>query len=155
MTQHHPTPLRVAAIAASWHRELVDRAVNGFTEALGAEHQVQRHDVPGAFEIPLVASRLATSGQVDAIVAFGLVVDGGIYRHEFVAQAVVEGLMRVQLDAGVPVFSVVLTPHHFHEHQAHDGFFHEHLVTKGAEAAGAVLQTLALHQQLSAPPVRA
>ena len=63
------------------------------------------------------------------------VVDGGIYRHEFVADAVIGGLMRVQLDTGVPVISAVLTPHHFHEHETHRAFFFEHLETKGAEAA--------------------
>ena len=77
----------------------------------------------GAFEIPLHAMRLAESGTYDAIVAAGLVVDGGIYRHEFVADAVIGGLMRVQLDTGVPVISAVLTPHHFHEHETHRAFF--------------------------------
>ena len=57
---------------------------------------------PGAFEIPLHAKRLATSGRYAAVVGAGLVVDGGIYRHEFVADAVVNGLMRVQLDTDVP-----------------------------------------------------
>lgn len=64
----------------------------------------------GAFEIPLHTRRLAESGSYDAIVAAGLVVDGGIYRHEFVAEAVIGGLMQVQLETGVPVISAVLTP---------------------------------------------
>jgi len=51
--------------------------------------------------------------------------------------------MRVQLDTDVPVFSVVLTPHHFHEHADHNAFFTAHLETKGAEAARAVVKTLA------------
>lgn len=152
MNQHHTsTPLRVAILAASWHRELVDEAVTAFEADLGtdaADHELRRIDVPGAFEIPLLASKLATSGDYDAIVAFGLVVDGGIYRHDFVASAVIDGLMRVQLDSGVPVFSVVLTPHHFHEHGTHHGFFAEHLRTKGAEAASAVRATLAAHRAI-------
>ena len=85
----------------------------------------------GAFEIPLHAKRLAESGRYRAVVASGLVVDGGIYRHEFVAEAVIDGLMRVQLDTGVPVFSAVLTPHHFHEHLDHERFFHEHFQAQG------------------------
>lgn len=80
--------------------------------------------------------------------AAGLVVDGGIYRHEFVATAVIDGLMRVQLDTDVPVFSVVLTPHHFHEHDEHVRYFAEHFVKKGAEAANAVAATLELHASL-------
>lgn len=144
--------MRIAVVQASWHRELVDRIHDGFVERLAttelADATITRHVVPGAFEIPLVASKLARSGKVDAIVAAGLVVDGGIYRHEFVADAVISGLMRVQLDHDVPVFSVVLTPHHFHEHATHQDFFAAHLVGKGGEAADAVVATLALHAEL-------
>ena len=75
--------------------------------------------VPGSFEIPLHAQRLAGIGRYAAIVGAGFVVDGGIYRHEFVAEAVINGLMRVQLDTDTPVISMVLTPHHFHEHDEH------------------------------------
>ncbi len=96
----------------------------------------------GAFEIPLTAKRLAESGRYDAIVAAGLVVDGGIYRHEFVAEAVIGGLMRVQLDSGVPTISAVLTPHHFHEHETHRAFFAAHVREKGAEAARACAHTV-------------
>jgi 6,7-dimethyl-8-ribityllumazine synthase len=65
----------------------------------------RRYEVPGAFEIPLHAQRLARSGRHDAMMACALVVNGGIYRHDFVAHAVIDGLMRVQLDTDVPVFS--------------------------------------------------
>src|ERR1700736_4732933 len=67
-------------------------------------------DVPGSLEIPLHALLLAESGRYAAIAAAGFVVNGGIYRHEFVADAVIQGLMRVQLDTKVPVISAVLTP---------------------------------------------
>ncbi|MFP3562323.1 6,7-dimethyl-8-ribityllumazine synthase, partial [Paraburkholderia sp. SIMBA_049] len=78
----------------------------------------------GAFEIPLHAKRLAQTGRYAGIVAAGLVVDGGIYRHDFVATAVIDGLMQVQLETGTPVFSVVLTPHHFHGEE-HVKYFRE------------------------------
>lgn len=132
---------------ASWHLDIVDRARVGFTAELsrigGSETPVDVFEVPGAFEIPLHAQRLAKTGKYAAVVAAALVVDGGIYRHDFVESAVVDGLMRVQLDTDVPVFSVVLTPHHFHEHADHTAFFSAHLETKGAEAARAVVKTLA------------
>ena len=70
-------------------------------------------------------------------------VNGGVYRHEFVAAAVIDGLMRVQLDCDVPVFSAVLTPRDFHEHDDHHRFFREHFVKKGTEVARACLETLA------------
>ncbi len=60
----------------------------------------------------------------------------------------IDGLMRVQLDTDIPVFSVVLTPHHFHEHDEHIDYFTKHFVKKGAEAANAVAATLALHSTL-------
>ena len=104
--------------------------------------EVDLFEVTGAFEIPLHAKRLAESGRYRAVVASGLVVDGGIYRHEFVAEAVIDGLMRVQLDTGVPVFSAVLTPHHFHEHADHERFFHDHFQVKGREVAKACTETV-------------
>ncbi|OUS88552.1 6,7-dimethyl-8-ribityllumazine synthase [Rhodococcus sp. NCIMB 12038] len=137
---------KIAFIQATWHRNIVDRARKGFIDEIGrlgvGEDLLDFFEVPGAFEIPLHAQRLARSGRYDAVVAAALVVDGGIYRHEFVATAVIDGLMRVQLDTDVPVFSVVLTPHHFHEHDEHVSYFTAHFVSKGSEAARAVSATL-------------
>jgi 6,7-dimethyl-8-ribityllumazine synthase len=137
---------RIAFVQASWHRELIDHAREAFLaeiETVGfSADQVDVFHVPGAFEIPLHAKKLAESGRYAAIVGAALVVDGGIYRHEFVAAAVVDGLMRVQLDTGVPVLSLSLTPHHFHEHAEHLDYFGKHLVTKGAEAARATAATV-------------
>lgn len=138
---------RVAVISSSWHRDIV---ANG-TAAIRAElrrtssppGELDHFEVPGAFEIPLHAKRLAASGAYDAIIACGLVVNGGIYRHEFVASAVIDGLMRVQLETDIPVFSAVLTPRDFHEHEEHRQFFSQHFVKKGTEAAQACIETLA------------
>ncbi|MFG6178098.1 6,7-dimethyl-8-ribityllumazine synthase [Halomonas sp. THAF12] len=143
---------RIAFIQASWHSDIVGQAREAFTATLAEKHgiaadQVEVFSVAGAYEIPLQAQLLAESGRYDAIVAAGFVVDGGIYRHDFVAQAVIEGMMRVQLDTEMPVLSVVLTPHHFHEHATHTAFFHEHFVTKGREAAEACAITLENHRQ--------
>lgn len=137
--------VRVAIVAAQWHADIVQQAVQSCAARL-AEHvpqvRVDCFEVPGAFEIPLHVKTLANKGHYDAIVACGLVVDGGIYRHDFVESAVIDGLMRVQLDTEVPVFSVVLTPHHFHEHEDHRHFFCEHFSRKGREAADACVATL-------------
>jgi 6,7-dimethyl-8-ribityllumazine synthase len=88
--------------------------------------------------MPLLAQKLGLSGDYDAIVCAALVVDGGIYRHDFVAAAVVDGLMAAQLKSGVPTYSVSLTPHHFQPTAEHIGFYTDHFVKKGAEAAHAV-----------------
>ncbi|WP_280153626.1 6,7-dimethyl-8-ribityllumazine synthase [Piscinibacter sp. XHJ-5] len=139
-------PPRVAVVCSAWHRDIVDRArqalLSEFERSRLPAGQVDHFEVPGAFEIPLHAKKLAQSGRYDAIVACGLVVNGGIYRHEFVASAVIDGLMQVQLETGVPVLSAVLTPRDFHEHEDHQRFFGEHFVKKGAEVARACLQTI-------------
>ncbi|MFV8161522.1 6,7-dimethyl-8-ribityllumazine synthase [Mycobacterium sp. 134] len=143
---------QIAFVQATWHRNIVDKAREGFTEQIRTHGfdaaALEFFEVPGAFEIPLTAKRLALTGRYRAVIAAGLVVDGGIYRHDFVATAVIDGLMRVQLDTDVPVFSVVLTPHHFHEHDEHIDYFTKHFVKKGAEAANAVAATLALHSSM-------
>ena len=79
-------------------------------------------------------------------------VDGGIYRHDFVASTVLDGMMRVSLDTGVPVLSAVLTPHHFQESEAHIRFFADHFVIKGKEAASAARSLLAARAQLAFAP---
>jgi len=147
---------RFAFIQSSWHEEVVDRCRESFTEEIArlgvGEGRVDFFRVPGAFEIPLHAKRLASSGEYAAVIGAAFVIDGGIYRHEFVAQAVINGLMRVQLDTDVPIISAVLTPHHFHGHGVHESFFTEHFKIKGAEAARACAMTV---QSLARIPVKA
>jgi 6,7-dimethyl-8-ribityllumazine synthase len=132
------TPTRYAFIKANWHADIVERALEGFCELVPAE-QVDVFDVPGAFEMPLLARDLAASGRYAAVAAAAFVVDGGIYRHEFVAQAVVDGLMRAGMDTGVPVLSVSLTPHQYQETDHHREIYRTHFVEKGREAARAAL----------------
>ena len=99
-------------------------------------------DVPGAFEMPLMAKKLAITGRYSTFACAAFVVDGGIYRHDFVAQSVVDGLMRVGLDTNVPVLSVFLTPHHYQETEHHNAIYKAHFVEKGREAAVAVLSII-------------
>jgi 6,7-dimethyl-8-ribityllumazine synthase len=139
-----PAPNRIAIVAARWHAEIVDKAVAACRAGL-MEHgftDIDVVEVPGAFEIPLRIKRLASSGRYAGLAGCALVVDGGIYRHEFVAATVVDALMRVQLDTDVPVFSAVLTPHHFHEHGEHMAYFARHFEVKGTELASAIAATL-------------
>jgi 6,7-dimethyl-8-ribityllumazine synthase len=144
---------RFAFIHAQWHAPIVVRARDAFLAELARQPvpaTVDVFEVPGAFEIPLHARKLADSGRYAAVVACGLVVDGGIYRHEFVADAVIAGLMRVQLDTQVPVISAVLTPKDFHDHDEHRRFFAEHFVVKGTQAAQACLRTVESLARLAA-----
>lgn len=139
------TPMRLAFIKARWHAEIVDRAHDGFETRmhdLAPAARIDSFEAPGAFEMPLLAQRLALTGRYQAIAAAALVVDGGIYRHDFVAQAVVSGLMEVQLKTGVPVLSISLTPHNFQPSEEHRSFFGQHFVRKGREAAEAAIAIL-------------
>lgn len=134
--------LKIAFIKANWHADIVGQALTGFEARMSYADrptQIDIFDVPGAFEMPLLAKKLGQTERYDAIVCAALVVDGGIYRHDFVATAVVNGLMQTQLETGVPTFSVSLTPHHFQTTPEHLGFYREHFVKKGEEAADAVL----------------
>ena len=137
-------PQRVAFVQASWHRDVVEECRIAFLAEIAARHitNVDLFEVPGSFEIPLHAQILAKTRRYTAIVAAGLVVDGGIYRHEFVADTVIKALMDVQLRTEVPIFSAVLTPQQFHESAAHFEFFRKHFAVKGIEVAEACANTL-------------
>ena len=136
---------RIPFIQACWHKDIVDQARDSFMAEIGnhglSADRVDLFEVPGGLEIPLLAKRLAGTARYAIFVAAGLIGDGGIYRHDFVAGAIIDGMMRVQLDSEVPIISAVLTPQHFHDHLDHKRFFHDHFRVKGAEAA-ACAQTL-------------
>jgi len=141
-----PADDRIAFVQACWHREIVDQGRDAFLDSIEqqgyAREQVDLFEVPGTLEIPLQAKRLAKTGRYAAIVASAFVVDGGIYRHEFVSGTVIEALMRVQLETEVPVLSAVLTPQAFHGHDEHRAFFREHFKLKGEAVARACVQTI-------------
>ncbi len=101
--------LRVAVVAAQWHMTVMDGLLAGAARALaeaGVEPVVVR--VPGTFELPVAAARLARAG-FDAVVALGVVVRGGTPHFEYVCSAATTGLTRVAVDTGVPVGFGVLT----------------------------------------------
>lgn len=140
-----PQAKRVAYIQAGWHKNIVEQAYTTFEEGVVKaglkKEQIDVFDVPGSLEIPLQAKLLAKTGKYDIIVCCGLIVNGGIYRHDFVASTVLDQMMQVAYEQEVPVLSVVLTPHNFHGEE-HEKFFEEHFKVKGAEAADACIQTL-------------
>jgi 6,7-dimethyl-8-ribityllumazine synthase len=102
--------VRVAVVAAQWHQVVMDGLLAGALRALDdagvAEVRVVR--VPGAFELPVAAQAAARAGY-DAVVALGVVIRGGTPHFDFVCSAATDGLVRVALDAGVPVGFGLLT----------------------------------------------
>ena len=116
MRELAPTPtenLSIAIVASRFNRFIVDQLVDGARDALrrrgvDADRQLLAW-VPGAFELPLLADRLAASGRFDAIIALGAVIRGGTPHFDYVAGSCADGLSRVALDRGVPVAFGVLT----------------------------------------------
>jgi 6,7-dimethyl-8-ribityllumazine synthase len=146
-------PHRVAFIQSSWHSDIVEACRLAFLDEIPKRGipaaQIDVFEVPGAYEIPLHAKLLAKTGRYTAIAAAALVVDGGIYRHDFVASTVIDAMMQVQLQTEIPIFSAVLTPQQFHEHATHLDFFRQHLAIKGIELAKACAQTLSSLERLA------
>jgi 6,7-dimethyl-8-ribityllumazine synthase len=105
--------LRFAVVASRFNEAIVGRLVEGALDGLRRhgvdESRVDVAWVPGAFELPLVAQKLAVSGLYDAVVAVGAVIRGATGHYDFVAGQCAAGIQRVQLDTGVPVVFGVLT----------------------------------------------
>jgi 6,7-dimethyl-8-ribityllumazine synthase len=113
LTAEAAQDLRIAIVASRFNRFIVDQLVAGARDALERRGVPQSGQllawVPGAFELPLLADRLAASGRFDAVIALGAVIRGGTPHFEYVAGACTEGLARVALDRGIPVSFGVLT----------------------------------------------
>ena len=133
--------LRVAVVAAQWHEQVMDGLVDGATRGLAAcgvaDPLLVR--VPGSFELPVAAARLARSGY-DAVVALGVVVRGGTPHFDYVCQAATLGLTQVAVDTGVPVGFGVLTCDDDAQAVARAGLPGSH-EDKGYEAAIAAVAT--------------
>jgi len=103
--------MRFAIVVARFNRDITERLLEG-AEAMFAKHDaadVHVAWVPGAYELPLVAKRLACAGAVDAVVCLGAVIRGETAHFEFVAGETAAGITRAALDTGVPVIFGVLT----------------------------------------------
>ncbi len=103
--------LRVAVVAASWHEVVMDGLLAGARRGLrdAALKDVFAVRVPGTFELPVAAARLAADPQIDAIVALGVVIRGGTPHFDYVCQAATTGLTEVSLRTGIPIGFGVLT----------------------------------------------
>jgi len=149
-----PAPgLKVAIALTEWNSEvtevLLERALAVAAEAGTATPTVVR--VPGAVELPVVVQQLARNH--DAVVALGLVVQGGTPHFEYVCDAVTYGLTRVALDTGVPVGNGVLTCLTMEQAWARSGRPGS-TEDKGAESMAAALATAKILKELKAPKTR-
>lgn len=132
---------KIAVLSASWNNEIVQSAEDSFIKAMqdkGVDaSQIEVFKVPGSLEIPLTG-KLALENGFDIAVGIGFVVDGQIYRHEFVGHTVVQSILDVSLATNKPFLSVVLTPQSFNEDlEIYEEMYVKHMVKKGREAADA------------------
>src|SRR5579864_2815869 len=104
---------RFAIVAARFNREIVDALVSGALHGLKqhgvADDMVDLIHVPGSFELPLVAQKLAESGNHLAVICLGAVIRGETDHYEYVARGAADGIMQASLNTGVPVIFGVLT----------------------------------------------
>lgn len=141
---------RYALLAGRFNDFITSRLVDGALDTL-RRHGVdieQRATViwaPGSYELPLVAQRLAASGDYDAIIALACVIRGGTPHFDYVAGEVAKGLAQVGLQTGVPVLFGVLTTDSIDQAVERAG---TKMGNKGAEAAMAALEMVGLMQQL-------
>ena len=105
--------MRVGIVAARFNEFITSKLLSGAMDGL-IRHDVQEEDihvawVPGAFEIPLIASKMAGSGKYDAVICLGAVIRGSTSHYDYVCNEVSKGIAAVGLDSGIPVLFGVLT----------------------------------------------
>lgn len=140
---------RFAIIASRWNPRVVDALIDGarraFSEHGVAEDAVDLLRVPGAWEIPIAAEKLALTEKYAALIALGCVVRGETRHYEHVADGCAQGLMRVALDNGIAVLNGVLAVERLEDAQARAGGAHGN---KGEEVALAALEMADLFVKL-------
>lgn len=145
-----PSNARFALVVGRFNSFVVDHLVAGAIDAL-VRHGVQPDHItvikaPGAWELPLLAKRVAKTGQYDAIVALGAVIRGGTPHFEYVAGECTKGLAQVSFDADLPVAFGVLTVDSIEQAIERSG---TKAGNKGAEAAMSALEMVTLLAELA------
>ncbi len=105
--------IRVGIVAARFNEFITSKLLSGAIDGL-LRHNVQQENiqiawVPGAFEIPLIASKMAKSGRYDAVICLGAVIRGSTSHYDYVCNEVSKGIASVSLESGIPVLFGVLT----------------------------------------------
>jgi 6,7-dimethyl-8-ribityllumazine synthase len=147
--------MRIAVVAGRFNDHITKPLLEGALATLGKAglDDVPVHWVPGAFEIPLTALRLAASGRLDAVICLGAVIRGDTPHFDYVAGECAAGIMRVSLDTGVPVVFGVLTTDDLDQALARSGGAAHHgvAVNKGVESAVTAIEMVDLLRSLDQP----
>jgi 6,7-dimethyl-8-ribityllumazine synthase len=138
-----PEDIKIGIVASRFNEFIVSKLIGGADDAL-RRHNVKDEIVdlawvPGAFEIPLVASKMAQSGKYDAVICLGAVIRGSTDHYEYVANEVTKGIAAVSLKTGVPVMFGVLTCDNLEQAIERAG---SKVGNKGFEAAVSAIETI-------------
>lgn len=141
--------LKVGIVVSRYNDFITRRLLDGAMDAL-LRHGANEEDVlvafaPGAFELPVVAKKMAESGKYDAVIALGAVIRGGTTHHQYVASEAAKGLAQVALKTGVPVIFGVVTSETLEQALERAG---ARLPNRGFEAAMSAIETANLLRQL-------
>ena len=141
---------RFAIVASRWTESLVSKLIEGAIEALeehgAAEDSIEVFRVPGAFELPLAAKKVAESKKWDAVICLGIVIRGGTPHFDYVAGAAAQGSTRVSLDTGIPVLFGVITADNVQQAVDRSG---KRTDNKGFEAAMAAIEVVNLYKEIT------
>ncbi len=143
--------IKVGIIATRFNEFITSKLLSGALDGL-TRHDVKDEDievawVPGAFEIPLVASKMAKSGKYDAVICVGAVIRGGTSHYEYVCNEVTKGIAHVSLETGIPVLFGVLTTENLEQAIERAG---TKAGNKGYECALSAIETVNLLRSMGA-----
>lgn len=140
---------KIAIVASQFNHFVVDQLEKGAIDTL-LRHGVKQENmrivhVPGAFELPLVTKKIASTGRVDGIIALGAVIRGATAHFDYVCSSATQGLARVSHECDLPVAFGVITTDTIEQAIERSG---SKAGNKGAECATVVLEMISLLQQL-------
>lgn len=141
--------IRVGIVAARFNEFITSKLLSGAIDGL-LRHNVQQENiqiawVPGAFEIPLIASKMAKSGRYDAVICLGAVIRGSTSHYDYVCNEVSKGIASVSLESGIPVLFGVLTTENIEQAIERAG---SKAGNKGSECAAGAIEMVNLIRSL-------
>jgi len=141
--------LKIAIVAARFNDFIVDRLISGATDYLvrhgGSEDDLTLVRLPGAFELPIAAQKLAKSGKYDGVVVLGAVIRGATPHFDYVCNECAKGVAQASMESGVPMGFGLLTTDSLDQAIERAG---SKAGNKGVEAASALLETIRVLEQI-------
>lgn len=143
--------IKVAVVVARFNEFITSKLLGGALDTL-ARHGVKEEDiavawVPGAFEIPLIAGKLAQSGKYDAVIALGAVIRGSTSHYDLVCNEAAKGIAQVQMKTGVPVLFGIITTENIEQAIERAG---SKAGNKGSECAESAIEMVNLIREIEA-----